>query len=550
MTADANFAATLRSRAQAEPGQTALVEPAGQGGVAAGWRRTTFGELDGLADRYAIGLTRAGVRAGDRVLYLLRPCAEGYAVFYALLRLGAIPAFIDPRMSLPRLLACVEAIRPRVVVAVPALLALRLVAQRAFAAVEVFITSGPRWLWSGRNLRQCLAESGTFAPAPVTPETECYLPFTSGSTGLAKGVYYTHGMVRGQAALVREVCGWREGMRVVMCYAPFVPFALADGLTVILPRMDFSRPAAADPRRIAEAVTAHRAEYAFASPIVWMNLACHGERARVTLPTLQHAIAAGAPVPARLHSRLVAMLHPEGRLHTPYGATEAMPLTTTDTHALAETWEASRSGYGTCIGRPLPGIQLQVIRVTDDPIPSWSDDLRVPQGTIGEIVVEGDVVSPAYPDLPEETNRAKIRCGGRVLHRTGDLGRVDPQGRVWFCGRKSHRIDTRDGMLASVSLENIYNEHPGVFRSAVVGVGPAGAQTPVGCVELEAGVGFSPRLVAELTSLADATPFQGRITRFLPHRGFPVDPRHNSKIRREELAAWAARRLGRHATSA
>jgi acyl-CoA synthetase (AMP-forming)/AMP-acid ligase II len=482
-------------------------------------------------------------------LYLLRPSADAFAVFYALLRLGAVPAFIDPRMELSHLLACVAAVRARILLAIPAVHGLARLARRAFASTEVRIGPGPVWMWGGHALQSCLGEKGDVPHPPVTPSTECYLPFTSGSTGLPKGVYCTHEMVRAQAALVREVCGWREGTQVVMCYAPFVPFALADGLTVILPRMDFSRPAAADPRRIAEAVTVHQAPYAFASPIVWQNLARCGERTGVRLQTLQHAIAAGAPVPARLHRRLAGMMHSEGRLHTPYGATEAMPLTTTDTWALAETWEASRQGYGTCIGRPLSGIELQIIQVTDAPIAAWSDHLPVEQGAIGEIVVAGDVVSPSYPDRPEETARAKIRCGARVLHRTGDLGRMDSTGRVWFCGRKAHRIETGDGMLAPVTLENIFNEHPAVFRSALIGVGPAGAQIPVGCLELEAGHAFSPRLEAELHALAEGTPFRGVVTRFLPCRGFPVDARHNSKIRREELAGWAARRLDRHASS-
>ncbi|TFG53023.1 MAG: peptide synthase, partial [Gemmatimonadales bacterium] len=512
-----------------------------------GWRSTSYGALDALADRYASGLAREGVRSGDRVLYMLRPSVEGYAVFYALLRLGAVPAFLDPRMGLTRLLACVEAIRPRVIIAVPAFQSLRLIARLAFAGTELAITSGRIWLPATRRLRRCLADSGDFMARPAGQDDECYLPFTSGSTGVAKGVFYTHGMVRAQTALVRQVCGWDDGMRVVMCFAPFVPFALADGLTVILPRMDFSRPADARPADICEAMTAHAAEYAFASPIVWMNLVRYGERARVGLPALRHAIAAGAPVPPGLHSRLTALMHAEGRLHTPYGATEAMPLTTTDSHALAGTWAASGNGYGTCVGKPLPGIELHVIRVADDPIPEWSRDLLVPEGTIGEIVVGGPVVSPSYPHLPEETARAKIQRDGHCLHRTGDLGRVDAEGRVWFCGRKSNRIETHEGMLAPVTIENIFNQHPGVLRSAVVGVGPRGAETPVACVELERGVTFSRRLEAELIALADATPFRGAVTRFLRHRSFPVDPRHNSKIRREALAVWAAGKLGHHA---
>ncbi len=543
MSEDANFAATLTRWARAEPDRTALVEMTGGRRGRSERRGATFSQLDRLADRYAVGLARSGLRCGDRVLYLLRPSVDGFAVFYALVRLGAIPCFIDPRMALDRLLACVRAIRPYAVVGVPEVHLLRMVAREPFASARL-ITSGHGWLAGGQSLRSCLAPDGALAPRPAGPDRECYLPFTSGATGPPKGVHCTHGMVRAQSELVRDVCGWRAGMRVVMCYAPFVPFALADGLTVVLPAIDFSRPAAAAPRRVVDALAAREAECAIASPIVWMRLARYCERERVPLSSLRRAVAAGAPVQADLHRRLGAVMHPEGRLYTPYGATEAMPITTADTGLLTETWEQMRAGYGTCVGKPLRGIDVRVIRVTDDAIPAWSDDLCVPQGTIGELAVGGEVVSAAYLDSPAQTALAKIHRGGRVVHRMGDLGRTDAEGRVWFCGRKSHRIETREGMLAPVSIENVLNEHPSVFRTAVVGMGPRGAQRAVACVQMEEGERFSPRLEADLAALADATCFKGVIARFLPHRGFPVDPRHNSKIRREELAVWAARRLG------
>ncbi len=546
MVHDSNFAATLSRWARAQPNQTALIEPGKRRGGKPTWRSITFGELESLADRYATGLSRCGVRRGDRALYLLQPSIDGYAVFYALLRLGVIPAFIDPRMSLPQLLGCVAAITPRVVLAVPAFHALRVLARRPFATAEVLITSGRRWFWGGRRLRDCLADRADFMPEPVTECDECYRPFTSGATGSAKGVFYTHGMVQAQVSLMREVCGWHAGMKVVMCFAPFVPYALADGLTAILPDMDFSRPATAKPQRVIEAVRTHGAECAFGSPIIWMNLVRYCEKDRVALPTLRYAVASGAPIQPGLHRRLGSLMHEKGRLYTPYGATEAMPITTTDTAALAPTWPQTRSGYGTCVGNPLTGVEVQVIRITDEPLPAWSDDLRVPQGVIGELVVAGAMVSPSYPGRPQETERTKILRDGQVLHRTGDLARMDAEGRVWFCGRKSHRIETRAGMLAPVPLENIFNEHPSVFRTALVGVGRPGSQTPVACIELERGERFSPRLEAELMTLADATCFKDVITHFLPHPGFPVDARHNSKIRREELASWAARKLSRH----
>ncbi|HET6946193.1 MAG TPA: AMP-binding protein, partial [bacterium] len=344
------------------------------------------------------------------------------------------------------------------------------------------------------------------------------------------------------------VCEWHEGMRVVMCYAPFVPYALADGLTAILPDMDFSRPGAAHPRRVVQALADHGASCAFASPIIWRHLSRYCERRGIVLPALQRAVTAGAPVPARLHRRLGPILGPGGRLYTPYGATEAMPLSTTNTEELAGTWDRSRSGEGTCVGRPFSGIDLWIIRVTDDPIPRWSDELPVRPGDVGEIVVGGAVVSPAYPLRPDDTTQAKIRRDGRLLHRMGDLGRVDAQGRLWFCGRKADRIQTRHGMLPAQAIENIFNEHPMVFRTAVVGVGAPGAAIPVALVEMEEKAAFSSDVVTELRSLAEGTRFAGTVQRFYSHPAFPVDARHNSKIRRDELARWATRVLGREGT--
>ena len=145
-----------------------------------------------------------------------------------------------------------------------------------------------------------------------------------------------------------------------MCYAPFVPYALADGLTVVLPEMDFSKPASADPERIVEAIEAYKCACAFASPILWSNLVRHCEKKRVRLSTLTHAVTAGAPVPAGLHRRLRGILPEGGQLYTPYGATEAMPITASRTATLEPTWEKSRAGFGTCVGTPVTAVDARL----------------------------------------------------------------------------------------------------------------------------------------------------------------------------------------------
>src|SRR5206468_4261902 len=189
--------------ARTHPAQLALIEQAGS--------RITFEDLDRLATRFASGLSRQGVRRGDRALYMLQPSIEGYAVFYALLRIGAVPVLMDPRMGLRRLLESVASVRARVVLAVPLVHAVRTLLPRPFAAAELSITAGARWFWGGVRLADCQAEDG-LGNGITAPGDPSFLPFTSGSTGPPKGVFYDHAMLHHQVAVMREVCGWREGM--------------------------------------------------------------------------------------------------------------------------------------------------------------------------------------------------------------------------------------------------------------------------------------------------------------------------------------------------
>lgn len=546
MNRDCSFAVRLSDQAREHPDRIALREP-GRGirRRSSRWADITFEQLSALASNFAHGFAREGVQRGDRVLLMIRPSIQSTAVYFGLLRLGAIPVLIDPGMGLRRLLGCVETIEPRIVIAVPAFLRLLGLSRRAFSSVAVKITDGRRWFRMGPSLASCAAGGvgGPFEKVD-SEDDECFIAFTSGSTGPAKAVSFTHAMVQRQASLLAEASGWQADMTVVMCFPGFIALALANGLTTVLPDMNFSRPAAANPQRIIEAIVDHGAECAFAAPVIWAKIAKHCQANRVQLDTLLHPVTAGAPVPIHLHAQLRDVIHPDGRLHTPYGATEAMPVTSTDTTALADTWEATRKGFGVCVGKPLTGIEVLVIRVTDEAVKSWSDELLVPVGEIGEIVVGGPVVSPEYKGDGPATMRAKIPRNGHVAHRMGDLGRLDAEGRVWYCGRVSHRIRTSAGMIATGELESIFDQHPRVYRTALVGVGGPGRQQPVICVEVERGERFSREFEQELAALAEGTPWAGVVETFLPHPGFPVDSRHNSKIRREELAAWAERVVG------
>lgn len=549
-----NVALHLPGMAHQVPDQPAIILAAGRGtGKRARHAQLTFRELEARSNRYADGLTQAGIERGTRVLVMVRPGLEFIGLIFAMFKMGAVPILIDPGMGAGRLLECIRSARPEALVGVPLAHAVRVLRPGPFRTVKHVVTVGRRWFWGGPTLRG-LADraSSDFEPVPTRPDETAAILFTSGSTGPAKGVVYEHGMFDAQVRAIRAHYGIEPGEIDLPAFPLFALFSTAMGMTCVIPEMDPSRPARVDPAKIVEAVRDHGVTNTFGSPAIWERVSRYCVARGITLPTLRRVLIAGAPVSGRLIERMHRVVNASADVHTPYGATEALPVTSISGREVARSSSdvESRSGWrggGICVGRPLPGITLRLIRITDEPIQTWSDDLRVADGQTGEIVVRGNVVTKEYDGLPEATALAKIQEGATIWHRIGDVGYLDGQGRLWFCGRKTHRVTTAHGTMYTVPCEAIFNEHADVYRSALVGVGPDGRQDPVIVVEPEAGRFPSARREAswreELLELGRSNERTRSIERVLFHRTFPVDVRHNAKIDREALALWAAERL-------
>jgi len=284
----------------------------------------------------------------------------------------------------------------------------------------------------------------------------------------------------------------------------------------------------------------------FASPALLDRVGKYGKKRNIILPPLKRVISAGAPVSPSIIEMFASMLVEGARIHTPYGATEAVPvLSITSDEILSETRKFSEKGYGICIGRPINDLNIRLIKISDDPILKWSDDFLVQDGEMGEITVKGDLVTRYYFERPEADALAKIIDKNSFWHRMGDVGWKDSRGRIWFCGRKSHRVVTEKRTLFTVPCEAVFNNHPQVFRSALVGTGPLDRQQPVICVELKKRRHKlnKKRIRIELLALAQENELTKDIKIVLFHKAFPVDIRHNSKIFREKLALWAEKRL-------
>jgi acyl-CoA synthetase (AMP-forming)/AMP-acid ligase II len=539
-TGDRNIAQALERVAAAQADQVGLVSRRG-----GGYRSWTFGELQASAVGFAAALRQQGVGRGQRVMLMVRPSMEFVCLTFALFRLGAVVILIDPGMGFRNLLRCIGRVKPEVLLAIPVVQLLSRFCPAPFRSVRTRICVGRSLGLLGTSLagiRVTAANSSSEAFAAGSGDLAAVI-FTTGSTGPPKGVCYTHSIFHAQLELIRDYYGIKPGEVDQPGFPLFALFTIALGARAVIPEMNPAQPARVDPQKFVRSILDQGVTYSFGSPAIWNVVSRYCLEQGLVLP-VRKILMAGAPVPGELIDRVRRIMAPEGEIHTPYGATECLPIVSiTGREILAETWAQSRQGRGTCVGRPLPGIRLKIIEPVAGPISSWVGVRELPAGSIGEIAVSGPVVTRAYDHDEAETRAAKIPDGPGFWHRLGDMGYLDAQGRLWFCGRKAHRVLTTDGVLYTIPCEAIFNEHPAVRRSALVGVGKEGAQRPVLIVELAEGHKRTDRLMRELGALAQGNELTRAISTFFVHPAFPVDIRHNAKIFREKLAAWAEDQL-------
>ena len=552
----ANIAAHLADMAKLQPQRAAVICAHGldsQGEVA--YRQLAFGELEEESNVLALGLEGIGIRRGVRTALMVPPSLDFFTLTFALFKLGAVPVLIDPGIGLANLRGCLAHAQPEAFIGISRAHAARVLFGWARASVRIKVTVGRKWFWGGHALSGLRRRTATARTAiqdfgaiePEADETAAVL-FTSGSTGAPKGAVYTHEMFGAQVAHLRRLYGISPGETDLATFPLFALFGPALGMTAVVPAMDASRPASVNPENIVSAIRKFGITNMFGSPALVNRVGHYGEKHRIRLPTLRRVISAGAPVPAKALARFASMLSPGVQIFTPYGATECLPVASIGSdEILNETRHRTDAGAGVCVGRPLQGLAARIIRISDGPVGSWSDALELPQGEIGEIVVKAAHASRSYFNLPEATALAKIpdAAAGGFYHRMGDVGYFDRSGRLWFCGRKAHRVVTPKGTRFSIPCEGVFNAHPKVYRSALVGVERNGIVEPVLCVELEASArGDSQAVIREeLRQLGAGYEHTRDIGRFLFHPAFPVDVRHNAKIFREKLAIWAAGKL-------
>ncbi|MFT4087846.1 MAG: fatty acid CoA ligase family protein [Gordonia sp. (in: high G+C Gram-positive bacteria)] len=535
----------LAGHAAQRPTAPAITYAASHGDPLPDYLDVTFGELAEWSDALAASFAADGIAAGTRAIVLVDPGPELYAILFGLFKTGAVPVVIDPGMGLRPMLRCLSAVRAEAFVGVPKAHAVRVLFRRSFRDVTSNVTVGRRWFWGGKRLRDLRRTTLPVPPrAVVDADRLLLIAYTTGSTGPAKAVELTHGNLQAMMSSTRTLTGAGPDQTALVTLPMFGLLYLLLGTRIVLPPLIPSRVGATDPLHVINAITQFGVSTLFASPAVLGPLVEHLRVHRTTMPTVRGVFSGGAPVTADIVAGLRDVLPPAAEVFSGYGATEAVPMATIESREMfSGLTDLSRDGAGVCLGRPVPGLSVRIVPAVDGPLARWSE---VPTHAVdvGEIVVAGPQVSTRYAWPAGANHHGKIVDGDRIWHRTGDLGRIDEAGRLWFAGRKSQTVVTAAGVLHTVAVEQIFTGIGGVARTALVGVGPQHRQRPVLCVELLPGAPEA-EVLGSVRGRAHVHPMTSGIADFLVHPGFPVDIRHNAKIKREELAVWAADHLAR-----
>ncbi|WP_178945593.1 alpha/beta fold hydrolase [Kocuria sp. TGY1127_2] len=522
-------------------------------------RQLSWRELAEKVDHTAEVLRDLGVQAGTRVNLMVPPGSRLTTLIYACLKIGAVIVVADTGLGMKGLTRALRGASPEFLVGIP----------QAMLAAKAAGWPGRRVLAGtahSSTLRLLGAEAGIDShfvrePQPTTPwnapqpDNVAAILYTSGSTGPAKGVAYTHRQLSSMRDAIQNTYSLSEGAGLVAGFAPFALLGPALGATSVTPDMDVTQPKTLTAKALAQAVEAIEATVVFASPAALMNVVetreDMSEDEREAMRRVGRLLSAGAPITMPLLESM-AEICPNAKLHTPYGMTECLPLTDINLDQIREAEKDSDpedgvegAGSGVCVGTPVYGARVQVVPL-DEQGNATGEPTHV-QNVTGEIIAAAPHAKDHYDRL-WWTERASDTIPG--WHRTGDVGHFDASGRLWVEGRLTHLLSTEEGLLTPVAGETAAEKISGVRRAAVVGVGPWGAQVPVVVVERESTAarggsravkdGPAPRALARAVRASVESATGVRVAAVLQVREHPTDIRHNSKIDRPRLATWAS----------
>jgi len=499
----------------------------------------SFSQLDQTVNQACEELFHAGIKKGDKTLLFVNP-GPGLIIWaFALFRVGAIPVVIDPGMGVKSFLNSIKRTEPHAMVGI----------SKAFWISRIFPTAFKsvckRYLVRPGNFGTRAVKKRIPTDLRIQPDQLAAIVFTSGSTGAPKGVQYSHRTFDTQIQALKKNFEMSPGEIDLTTLPIFGLFNPALGITSVLPEIDPRKPALAEPSELVQTLINHKVTTAFASPVIGKKIVSESTKKNLQFPGLNRFFLAGAPVAPSLAEDLQQCL-PNGKVFVPYGATEALPVSSTHASKILQNKTSILCGEGSLIGTPVPGAKVCIVPSVCSPLPDYEEGFSgLNPGQVGEICVSGGMVSAGYDRMPGATCDARFKIGKDPFHRMGDLGYFDTSGQLRFLGRKVECVITKNGPIETERCEPSINQLPFVQKCALVGLGESPYHQP--CLVIEP-VRKEMRKAGEMTLrkkiLDECTKRfpQFAIQRVFFEKHLPVDARHNAKIHRLSLAKkWTQR---------
>ncbi|MBS2098273.1 AMP-binding protein [Carboxylicivirga linearis] len=502
-----------------------------------GRKSITYHDFVKRIDAYAVNFQNIGVKQHSKVLVLIKPGADLFAIVYALLRLAAVPVFIDTGMGISNMLQSLRSIKLDYFIGIPISHLIRLINPQLFKGCQSIVLSKGKF-HLGIPRRKNTDLNSSLPIIKSKPTDLASIVFTSGSTGPPKAVCYTNKMLEAQVNIL--ISHFKYNSRDIDCctFALVGLLEMSIGLTLSFTKMDMTRPGSLKSQNLIKTINENKCTHLFCSPLIIKKLVDFAEIKQFELPSLKRVITAGAFVEPVLIEKFCKRLSNDCSVHAVYGATEALPLTEIDDQKMIELIDEVNALKGVCVGKVLQGVEVQIIAISDEKFNSWHNVDLKGINEIGEIVVRGEVVSQQYLSADEYLT-SKVWDEEKKLywHRMGDVGLVDENGYLWMFGRKSHIVYDQNAMLFPIPIERVFNRHPVVNRTALIQArSKEGNNMPLLCVECrkELSAKQFEFFKEELKKIAKHSKLKVRC--FEQVKYMPMDARHQAKIQREKLA--------------
>ncbi|MGA3048248.1 MAG: AMP-binding protein [Terracidiphilus sp.] len=508
-----NVAQVLHEQAAHRPNEAALID------VHRGRDRVfSFGQFEQATSRLGAQLASQGILAGDGILVLHPMSIELYAFLMALFRIGAVAVFLDPSAGQRHIARCCE------LFPLKGFFGSR---KAHFLRMTVPTLRRLPFAWSSRwfpGTYQFSLERNAAQEVPIADlmdSAPALITFTSGSTGQPKAALRSHGFLLAQHRALEGSIGLRAGIVDLTTLPVFVLANLASGVTSVLPDANLRSPGKIDSAPVLRQIEQARIETVGASPALVERLVDGIEEGHAHVESVRHVFMGGAPVFPR-NLRRARTAFPQAEITAVYGSTEAEPIAEISLSQFsADDFLAMEHGHGLLAGNPVQSLSLRIIRDQwGTPISTLESKgfrkLFVADGDVGEIVVSGDHVLPGYLHGLGDSE-TKFDVDGTRWHRTGDLGRLDQQGRLWLLGRASAAIKDERGVLYPFAIECAALQISGISRAAILSI----EGRRVLAVESPA----HSAVEAARESLQWAFIDEVRLL-----RSIPMDKRHNAKV--------------------